>query len=106
MSFAVPPPPALDLVDLQNTYNNHQASATESPLLLNMYAIMLNLIHENSSINNQLDEPHRMLIDNLESLYSQAPPPQQPITSEHSEVQRNQVSFFQAPTIAVSNENE
>ena len=37
------PPPPIDMAHLQNTYNQLKDSSTESPLLLDMFAVMLNI---------------------------------------------------------------
>ena len=64
---APPPPPPIDMAYLQNTYNQLKNSSTESPLLLDMFAVMLNIHSKQSETEDfrlKIDET----ISRLESM--------------------------------------
>ena len=44
-------PPSIDIAEVQNTYHQMKASSSESPALLNMYALMLNIHSRQAEID-------------------------------------------------------
>ena len=60
-------PPPIDIVSLQNTYNQLRNSSTESPLLLDMFAVILN-IHSKQSDNDKLKGKVDETISRLEAV--------------------------------------
>ena len=61
------PPPPIDMAYLQNTYNQLKSSSTESPLLLDMFAVMLN-IHSKQSETEDIRIKIEETISRLESV--------------------------------------
>ena len=68
-----PPPPAINVADLHSCYEQIKNSQTESPLLINMFALMLN-IHTNlaatTETNSKLKREIQTLSEKVSSLES------------------------------------